>query len=209
MNTETGDVLRLASSAASTAASRAASAALASSPARAAASVLACAWTLAASSCVRVSATLRDGLFLRQLRLLYAFLLGVLLLRAVWRVRLEGWAWRWRPRARAPHPSDALRPWQDWPPPPAASWRQVPPRRLSSRPPPWLPRPSWSPHPLPQTWRPRSTSGSAGAWPSPATAGRRSRTTRRRAVSPAPGRCPTCGRAAASPAPAPGEPGSA
>ena len=73
MNTDTGEVLRVACSACSTAASLAVSAALASSLARSAASVLACAciWRPAPGACV--SATLADGLLLRQLRLLQGF----------------------------------------------------------------------------------------------------------------------------------------
>ena len=56
-NTETGNVLRLASVAASCAASLASSAAFASSSAAVAASVLACAWALAVCNCVSASAS--------------------------------------------------------------------------------------------------------------------------------------------------------
>ena len=201
MNTETGDVFRLASSAASTAASRAASAALASSPARV-------------------------GGFRLGLRLGLGGLAAAPASRRPWRQPFPSRlrpsralpAWRspascspasdGSSRARARRSSAAPRPWQDWPPPPAAPWWRARPRPPSARPPPWPPPPSWSPRPLPRPWlrdrlqdlqvprrarRRRNMLASVGA--------------PRRIAGPR--SLPACGSAAAWPVPAPGAPGSA
>ena len=164
MNTETGDVLRLASSAASTAASLAASAALASSPARAA-PPLGLRLGLGGLELRLRLGDPRDGLLLCQLRLL-----GLLVLLALSGVSV-GAALALAARACAPRPSAAPRPWRDSPRAAAASWWQALPRRPCASAAAWPRPPSWSPRPRPRTWPRRSISGSACAWPSPASGG--------------------------------------